>query len=297
LRVTNSILKTTAGLSKSLVLATALFCVSLTDAAARGGGGRSQAAQSITVPLQFDGDFPVVMARVYGNRMPLMIDLGQAAPVALQQSAVDIAQPTSIDRKYGLSNTKGNVLEVLMFKVQRVEIAGETFSDVEGYIDSREPSAPPTTSTSQGAIGFTLLRSFKVIPDYKHKSMTLIHSSRSFSSNDNCRGASVPLLSEWHGLPVAKARTDLGEFVFVWNTGATRSVLRRRSAEDANATILDQRVSLQHLSLGDTDFGPTDLLVFDHAQLAGTDGFIGDDFFLNHVVCIDFPGKRLLVRS
>jgi hypothetical protein len=39
-----------------------------------------------------------------------------------------------------------------------------------------------------------------------------------------------------------------------------------------------------------------DFHVVDYAQLPGTDGFIGNDFFANHIVCIDFPGTGFLIR-
>jgi len=60
--------------------------------------------------------------------------------------------------------------------------------------------------------------------------------------------------------------------------------------------VSDQIVSLSHLNFGETDLGAMDFHVIDYSQLPGTDGFIGDDFFATHVVCVDFPGKQFLVR-
>jgi hypothetical protein len=85
-------------------------------------------------------------------------------------------------------------------------------------------------------------------------------------------------MPEWHGAPVTKAHTDLGDLILVWDTGAARGVIRKKSADDLHATVSNQIVSLPHLNFG------------------GTDGFVGGDFFASHVVCIDFPGSRLLVR-
>jgi hypothetical protein len=281
----------------AIFMAAASFCMGATNALAGShGGGRSQSAQSVTVPLQFDGDFPVVMAKINGQKLLLMIDLGQAAPLVLFQSAMDTVKPIAVDSKYKFPDAAGNLVEVPMFKVQRIDIGGITFTEVEGYVDSRKPSAQTSPSTSQGMIGFMLLRSLKVVLDYRHHKMTLIQSRGSFAENDDCRGTAVPLLPGWHDAPVAKAHTNLGDLVLVWDTGATLSVIRKKTADDANATISNQSVSIQHLSLGSTDFGPMDLRVFDYSEPAGTDGFIGYDFFSNHVVCVDFPGKRLLVQ-
>lgn len=52
----------------------------------------------------------------------------------------------------------------------------------------------------------------------------------------------------------------------------------------------------KQFSLGGADFGPLELRAFDYAEPAGTDGFIGYNFFARHIVCIDFPGKRFLIR-
>jgi hypothetical protein len=106
----------------------------------------------------------------------------------------------------------------------------------------------------------------------------------------------VPFMPEWHGAPVAKAHTDLGDLILVWDTAAARGVIRKKSAEDLHATVSNQIVSLSHLNFGDTDLGAMDFHVLDYAQLPGTDGLVGDDFFARHVVCIDFPGKQFLVR-
>jgi hypothetical protein len=46
----------------------------------------------------------------------------------------------------------------------------------------------------------------------------------------------------------------------------------------------------KRLMLGDNDFGPWRFEVWD-ISLPGFGGFIGHDFFAEHVVCIDFPRR------
>jgi hypothetical protein len=279
----------------SLLLAV-LLSVAISDIAAgsRGGGGRSHTAESVTVPLHFDGDFPVIIVKINGHKVPMTIDLIQIAPVSLLQSAVDEVKPVVVVDNHAASDAPTNSVAP-MIKIQHIEIGGMMFSNIDGYIDVRAP-ATQTSNTPQGVIGLTLLRSFKVILDYKHKSITFIQNSRSAAESDGCRGTTVPFIPEWHGAPVAKAHTDLGDLILVWDTGAARGVIRKKTADDLHATVSNQIVSLPHLNFGDTDLGAMDFHVVDYTQLPGTDGFIGDDFFANHVVCIDFPGTRFLVR-
>jgi len=53
----------------------------------------------------------------------------------------------------------------------------------------------------------------------------------------------------------------------------------------------------KHLWLGDIDFGPWQFDVVDLTLPPGFDGFMGYNFFAKHVVCMDFPGRRLLVQK
>jgi hypothetical protein len=263
-------------------------------AEARGGGGRSQSSQGVTVPLQFDGDFPVIIVKVNGHKVPVTLDLAQIAPVSLQQSTVEEVKAVAVADSHTAVDPHGTAA-VPSIKVQRLEIGGMMFTNVGGSIDLRTPS-PQTATTPQGRIGLALLQSFKVVLDYKHKSITFIPSSRFASESDACSGAKVPFMPEWHGVPVAKAHTDLGDLILVWDTGAARGIIREKSAADLHATVSNQIVSLRHLKFGDIDVGAMEFHLVDYPQLPGTDGFVGNDFFANHVVCIDFPEKRLLIR-
>jgi hypothetical protein len=279
----------------SLLLAALLsMCIIEAEAGMHGGGGRSQTARSVTVPLQFDGDLPVILVRINGHKVPVTIDLAQIAPVSLQQSTVDQVKAVVVVDSHAVSD--GSASSGLpLIKVQHIEIGDMLFSNVDGYIDVHAP-ATQTPTAPQGVIGLSLLRSFKVILDYKHKSITFIQSSRSTVESDACSGAMVPFLPEWHGVPVAKAHTDLGDLILVWDTGVARGVIRKKTADDLHATVSNQIVSLSHLNFGGTDVGAMDFRVVEYAQLPGTDGFVGDDFLSNHVVCIDFPGSRILVH-
>jgi len=277
----------------SLLLAAVLSVAIIETAAGARGGSGSHTARSVTVPLQFDGDFPVIIVKINGHKVPVTIDLAQIAPLSLRQSTADEVKAAAVVDSHAVADAPANSV-VPLIKVRTIEIGGMTFSNVEGYIDARAPTTRTPTSP-QGVIGLALLRSFKVILDYKHKSITFIQSSR-FAESDACTGTKVQFIPEWHGAPVAKAHTDLGDLILVWDTGAARGAIRKKSADDLHATVSDQIVSLPHVNFGDTDVGAIDFHVVDYTQLPGTDGFVGDDFFVSHVVCFDFPESRLLVR-
>lgn len=60
--------------------------------------------------------------------------------------------------------------------------------------------------------------------------------------------------------------------------------------------MINETATTKRLVLGGPDFGPFTLDVADYAEPTGTDMFIGYSFFIKHVVCVDFPGKRFLIR-
>lgn len=74
------------------------------------------------------------------------------------------------------------------------------------------------------------------------------------------------------------------------------SILRKANAHKLNDTAIDETAATKRLILGGSDFGPLDLVVADYAEPAGTDMFIGYSFFINHIVCVDLPGKRFLIQ-
>jgi hypothetical protein len=234
------------------------------------------------------------MIRINGHKVPVTIDLAQIAPVSLQQSIVDEVKAVAMGDSHASSDAH-DTGTVPLIKVQHIELGGMMFSNVDGYIDTRVPTTQ-TAAAPRGVIGLGLLRSFKVILDYKHKSIAFIQSRPSGAGSDACTGTKVPFMPEWHGAPIAKAHTDLGDLLLVWDTGAARAVIRKQSVDDLHATVSNQMVSLPYVQFGDAGMGAMDFHVVDYAQLPGTDGFIGNDFLANHVVCIDFPGARLLIR-
>ena len=103
-----------------------------------------------------------------------------------------------------------------------------------------------------------------------------------------CAGHRVPFDPKWNGEPVAKAKTDIGELTFVWDTGAPMSLIQAATANGRAVT--------KTFVLGDRDFGPQPLRSVTFVQPEGADGFIGYDFFARHKVCVDFPGQAFWIE-
>ncbi len=257
---------------------------------------RTASAQSVTVPMRLLGNFPVITARIDGIDVPLAFDLGDASALVLAQSVIDRAKAMPATETHRAKDAMGNVIQSATFTLPRIEIGNAVFTNVIVRPDLHDPSYQASEVGQQGYLGTALLQSYKVVLDYRHRTFTLISPTSTDKKLPTCEGVAVPFLSGWNGSAVTTVTTDFGELTAVWDTGSPVSILRKANAHKLSDSVIDESATTKRFVLGGSDFGPLDLVVADYTEPAGTDMFIGYSFFINHIVCIDFPGKRFLIQ-
>ncbi len=250
----------------------------------------------VVVPIKLIGNFPVVNVQIDGSDVPLVFDSGNSASVALTQAVIDRvkAAPTG-DSTWGM-DAKGNVIVHPKYTLPRVQIGAAIFTDVVAELDVHDPSYQATQVGQQGFLGTSLLKRYKVVVDYPHQRMTLVPPDVATNKAFGCKGTVVPFSPQWHGEPAAEVDTDLGRLVVWWDTGSPTSALSQRFVQATGSHLSEGTLTSKRLSLGGTDFGPWQFVIADVSLPRGFDGFIGYNFFANHVVCMDFPGSRLLIH-
>jgi len=251
----------------------------------------------VVVPIRLLGSFAVVTVNVDGNDVPLVFDSGSSGSVSLTQAAIDRVQALPTGETSRGMDAKGNVIQYPKFKFHRIRIGTALFQEVIGELDVHDPSYQATQVGQQGFLGTALLKGYKVVLDYRHRRMTLISLGSTKDQSAGCKGTPVPFSPAWHGEPAAEAHIDLGRLTVWWDTGAPTSVLSKRFTEAAGSRQSGDTLMSKRLTLGGTDFGPLQFGVQDLTLPAGFDGMIGYNFFAHHVVCMDFPGNRLLIRD
>jgi hypothetical protein len=257
--------------------------------------GAATQAPTVTVPIELMNNFPIVEVEIDGRRLPLMFDLGGSDQIVLSAEALRTLHVEPLDGIYAWKDAKGNRLESRRFRIPELRIGSLVMRDVTGHEDA-EAATYRKTPAGMGYIGESLVRPFKLVLDYEHRLMTFIPRDSDRAEQDGCSGEQVPFDPEWDGAPVAKAETDFGELVFVWDTGAPMSLVRESLVTSSGSGVADLYVSSRRFVLGRKDFGPVRLRRFKFAEPAGVDGFIGHDFFADHVVCIDIGNQRFHVR-
>jgi hypothetical protein len=248
------------------------------------------------LPIRLVHHYPLITANVDGYDIPLQFDSGSSATVSLTQTVIDRihARPTG-EHSRGI-DAKGHILEYPKFKVSRIQIGTEVFTDVTAELDVHDPSYQADQIGQQGFLGTSLLKPYKVVLDYPHRRMTLIPPGTPKSSASGCQGTVVSFAPQWHGEPATQAGIDLGPLVLWWDTGAPTSMLSARFVHSTRPNFPKSALATRQLMLGGANFGPWRFQIEDMALPPGFDGMLGYNFFARHIVCMDFPGNTLLVR-
>lgn len=244
------------------------------------GSNPGIAGQPTIVPLTIVHDYPNFSADLEGHSVRLLFDLGGDAPLALTQAALDKLGIKATVPGHKVTDINGNTFESRTFEVARLQIGSAVFTNVRGSVDLHA-----------NYIGPSLLDAYQVVLDYRGRKMTLIPPGTQLIERAGCRGAPVPFLEG-----VAKAQTDFGDLTLVWDTGAGVSFVRHARIDPSRVKVVHDAVLTQLFRLNGADFGPLRFRVIEFSEPPGVDGFIGGNFFARHVVCLDFPAKRILIQ-
>jgi hypothetical protein len=253
----------------------------------------------IVLPLKLTGHFPIVMAKVDGMDVPLILGTGDSPAVVLQQSVLDHikAAPAPPDATSMGLDVKGNLLHFQKFRVSRVQLGDAVFTDVIAQLDVHAPNNQLPDVGQKGLLGTGLLKPYKVVLDYRYLTMTLVPGGANDTQTELCRGTSVPFAATPSPTePFTKVDTDVGQLTLAWDTASGWSFVSQKIIQRGLVPSSNEDVTTKRLVLGGTDFGPWQFKWMEMSLPPFFDGSIGYDFFLRHVVCIDFPGKRVLVR-
>jgi hypothetical protein len=264
------------------------------------GPASALAGPEIVLPLKLAGHFPIVMAKVDGLDVPLIFGTGDSPAVVLQQSVLDHIKAASAPpdaTSMGL-DVKGNLLHFRKFRVSHLQLGDAAFTDVIAQLDVHAPNNQLPDVGQKGLLGTGLLKPYKVVLDYRHLTMTLVPAGADDIQTGLCRGTSVPFaVTPSPSEPFTKVDTDVGQLTLAWDTASGWSFVSQKIIQRGLVPSSNEDVTTKRLVLGGTDFGPWQFKWMEMSLPPFFDGSIGYDFFLRHVVCIDFPGKRVLVRS
>jgi hypothetical protein len=103
----------------------------------------------------------------------------------------------------------------------------------------------------------------------------------------------VRTIPDPEGIIVSLAESDHDTLRMVWDTGAAYSVVKKEFADRHRLPLDEVYYNSRRFTLGGKEFGPLQLAAVEFRAPLTVDGFIGYNFFSDHVVCID-PFDRIV---
>lgn len=263
----------------------------------------SALAAPIVVPIRLVDDSPIIEVRVNGTPVDVHFDIGNGANLSLFPSYLNQIEKDQVGTSAGGISMDGPTDGSLpVYEVDLIQIGGLSISNAridEDYHDEEFQTSFSGRLDAYGFIGRGLFETFKIVIDYQLQELTIIPPDASVELQSACQGKEILLVQgqDW-GL-VSNADTDIGEVVFVWDTGAPFSVVFKKRTDVGDLGYAKgDTLTLEQFNLNGHQFGPAKFEVLDWGDdLPPFDGFIGYDFFAKNAVCIDFPGNRIIVKE
>ncbi len=264
-----------------------------------------RAASASIVPIKLIGADPIVEVRVNGLPINVHFDIGTGGSLALFPSKLN-----QIEDKVLVDRSRGGVAQDgptgggrPIYQVDLIEIGGLALENArigEDFHDEAFQKEFTARNYAHGFLGRRYFLEHKIVIDYPKSELTIIPPDAPAEQQLECQGVELPLLREnekdW-GL-VSNAVTDIGSLVVVWDTGFPANVVFKKWTDSAGLSYsVGNKIVSETLNINGHDFGPKTFEVWDWgSDRPPFDGFIGYDFFSEHVVCVDFPNGAVFVQ-
>ena len=246
---------------------------------------------AIVIPIEVEKGNVFAAARINGVDVRLGVDSGGGV-VALKTATIAKVRATRAASSMQSTDVLGNTSEQALLTLDTLEIAGKVFVHVAAVNAGDYAAGTP----GDGVIGRKLLNRFIVVYDYSARKVTLFAPEERRAVKRECRGERVRTIPDPEEIIVSLAKTDHGTMRMTWDTGATYSVVKKEIADRQRLPLDDVLYTSKRFTLGARDFGPLRLAAVDFRAPQNVDGFIGYNFFTDHVVCIDPFDRSVKVR-
>jgi len=249
-------------------------------------------AAAVAIPIELEGGNPVAQVRINGVGARLTIDSGGEL-VSLKSGAITRVGAARTGSSASGTDALGYTREQALLTLDSLEIGGRTFRNVA----AQESGAYAADSAGDGVIGRRFLNEFVAVYDYGARRISLFEAGERDAVKRECRGTTVRTLPDPEGIIVTRATADGHEMRVLWDTGAVHSVVKQTFADDRKLPVEAPFYVAQQFELAGRDVGPLRFVVVDLKAPTTVDGYLGYDFFADHVVCIDPRGRTVRFRS
>jgi hypothetical protein len=256
----------------------------------------AKAASTTTVPIRlYDTEAPVVLVRIQGQEVPLQLDLGDESSLVLHPEVLATLRSEPTGDTFKAFSMDGE-LQTPIVRLDLVQIGDLKLYGVTARQDAHSEFFLNNKKTLVGALGFIgagLFKSGQIRLDYPHTRLTLSLPGETGAVSNICRGRTVPFVTNEYGF-TTPVKTDVGELQLGWDTGSPVILLSQTAATTAHLEASLESTESRKFIVGGKDFGPQRIEIWNNIPLPKEiAGLIGHPFFQEHVVCFDYPKRRL----
>lgn len=262
---------------------------------------RAPGKEPVRLPLTFVRSNPVTTITVGDRAVQAIVDTGGDGAVTLSKAVIDSVRGVRLSGTLVTTNSYGRGLRKPRYRIPVVHVGGHTFRDMAVV---QAPAWPPGQSPPvPNGIGRQFLSHYFVVVDFPHHSITLRTPGAKNTSIKSCGRTWIPMEhTDDKELAVGDFQTQSGRVRLLFDTGATGSMLPQITAEKLQLPTFSRDPGPARfyesttLSAAGHDFGPLEFVVLPLKLPGDFQGMLGRNFFMHHVVCLDYRLRRVFIR-
>jgi len=270
-----------------------------------------------SIPLTFFSfsESPVAQIEIENEKYNALVDLGGQFAFSLHKSCLDKIQDKRFLTQHHRSDVKGNdyfddcfeipLVSIPGMNLKRVNFKNAPVSEKSLKFGGNQLFRADTTQREidqrkwiDGSIGtgiflgnfclFDLNRSLFFISDALEKLKAPYFLDEVME---------VPFEDE-HGFVVVYAQTDFGTRKMLLDTGAGGSVFRESIVDKKRECEPGIWRTTTQLRMGEVNCGDWDFFLYEFPEMYRDmfDAVLGVDFFMDHIVCVDYQNKKLYIK-
>lgn len=269
-------------------------------------------AKVMHMPFQLDDtSLPVTKVNINGQFLTFSIDTGSSIALHLSKDAMAKLPGLITDpEKERTTDLTGKVFLNDRFHIPQLSINGMTFNNVKGV--SLTPWGmiliPGGHIPTSMVIGLDLFKGKAVLIDYQGQRLSVADDIQALSINVDDGWMVLPLRLTPEGI-VVNVSLRLQRYDMVLDTGASVSVFWKGRLKSSFTGLPCQTVmpemdnkgciatEFQLDGVGRKEIKLNSVLLEGNFEHIETDGLVGNNFFKDFIVIIDFPGQRLLIKD
>lgn len=250
---------------------------------------------------------PSTTITIQGRPFKCLVDLGCGPALVLREIPSQLMQKEEAQTS-SFADIRGNVYPTTIFRLHDAAIGSVILQNLEVFQDDnafhfnaqygseshnlKQERAQARIGRLDGKIGRQALQNYDWLVDFPNSTLTLLSQGSGPQHCPASQFVALPFILTPLGICIV-AQIDSGIHHFLLDTGSHFSFINQAISPRKELS----EFSSHQLILGDYNYGPWTLDVFNISSPWSIEGCLGTDFFLEHVVYLDFAHNLVYIQK